>query len=87
MTNLQMETLGYPGRGRRGALRLRGMIPGILADNIAFTDAGWESFTLSRGNIGTLACVHTSRDVPDRIQGTGIAKAAVLIAAIAKELG
>ena len=62
------------------------MIPGILADNVAFTDAGWESFTISRGNIGTLGLVHTSRDVPDRIKGTGIAKAADLIAAIVQEL-
>ena len=58
-----------------------------LADNVAFTDGGWESFTLSRGNIATLGYVHTSRDMPDRIQGTGIAKAASLIAAIVEELG
>ena len=84
---LGISVRGIPGRGRRGSLRLRPMIPGILADNVAFTDAGWESFTLSRGNIGTLAYVHTSRDVPDRIQGTGIAKAASFIAAIVQELG
>ncbi len=89
-TRLQIETLTASaiGRSRLGprTLRLRGMIPGILADNIAFSDAGWESFTLSRGNIATLAYVHTSRDVPDRIEGTGIAKASSLIAAIVQEL-
>ncbi len=89
-SRLQMETVNaaaFSG-SRMGPrmVRLREMIPGILADNIAFTDAGWESFTLSRGNIATLACVHTSRDVPDRIEGTGIAKAASLIAAIVQEL-
>lgn len=90
-SRLQVETVGVErlatrGTARRPILRLRGMLPGILADNIAFTDAGWESFTLSRGNIATLGYVHTSRDVPDRVKGTGIAKAASLIAAIVEEL-
>jgi hypothetical protein len=85
-SRLALESIGMPGKSRRAGLRLRGMIPGILADNVAFTDAGWESFTLSRGNIATLGYVHTSRDLPDRIQGTGIAMAASLIAAIVEEL-
>ena len=62
------------------------MILGILADNIAFTSAGWDSFTLSRGNPGTLARVHTSRDRTETIDGTGIAMAAHLLAATAEEL-
>ena len=62
------------------------MIPGILADNVAFTAKGWESFTLSRGNIGTLGYVHTARDTSDRLKGTGIAQASSLIAAIVEEL-
>jgi Zn-dependent M28 family amino/carboxypeptidase len=64
----------------------RGMLPGILADNVAFTSAGWTSFTLSRGNPGTLARVHTSRDRAERMQGSGIAKAAQFLAATAEEL-
>jgi len=91
-SRLEVETVGVERILERGTvggrmLRLRGMIPGILADNMAFTDAGWESFTLSRGNIGTLGLVHTSKDVSDRVQGTGIAKAAEFIAAIVQELG
>jgi hypothetical protein len=86
-SRLELESVGMPREKQRAGLRLRGMIPGILADNVAFTDAGWESFTLSRGNIATLGYVHTSRDLPDRIQGTGIAMAASLIAAIVEELG
>ena len=62
------------------------MLLGILADNIAFTRAGWDSFTLSRGNLGTLARVHTSRDRAEEIDGTGIAMAARLLAATAEEL-
>lgn len=72
-----------------GASRGRGvspMLPGVLADNIAFSDAGWESLTLSRGNLGTLGRVHTSRDRADSIGGTGIAQAALLLVAIVEEL-
>lgn len=68
------------------SMKLRPMIPGILADNVAFTDGGWQSFTLSRGNIGTLARVHTSGDRAEPIDGTGAAQAARLLAAIVEEI-
>lgn len=67
-------------------LRVRGVIPGVLVDSIAFSDAGWDSVTLSRGNIATLARVHTSSDTRDRLNGTGIAMAAYLLAATVQEL-
>jgi hypothetical protein len=63
------------------------ILPGILTDGIAFSDAGWDCLTLSHGNIATLARVHTSRDTRERLDGTGIAKAARLIAATVEELG
>jgi hypothetical protein len=66
--------------------RLRRMLPGVLADNVAFTRAGWEAFTLSRGNLRTLARVHTSRDHAGHVTGIAIAQAAALIAAIVEEL-
>jgi hypothetical protein len=65
---------------------IRAMLPGILADSVAFADAGWDSVTLSRGNIATLARVHTSSDTCERLTGTGIAKAARLLAATVEEL-
>jgi hypothetical protein len=68
------------------SVRKQSMLPGVLADNVAFSAAGWASFTLSRGNLGTLARVHTSRDRSDKIDGTGIAVAAQLLAATAEEL-
>jgi hypothetical protein len=68
-------------------VRVRGIIPGILADSMAFADAGWDSVTISRGNIATLARVHTSGDTRQRLKGTGIAHAARLIAATVEELG
>jgi Zn-dependent M28 family amino/carboxypeptidase len=67
-------------------LRVRRLIPGILADSIAFADSGWDSLTLSRGNIGTLARVHTSSDTRERLDGSGIAQAALLLAATVEEL-
>ena len=67
-------------------VRVRPLIRGILTDGVAFGEAGWDSWTLSRGNIGTLAFVHTSRDRPERIVGTGIATAARILAATAQEL-
>ena len=64
----------------------RRMLPGVLADNVAFSAAGWDSFTVARGNLRTLSRVHTSGDRADSIDGTGIAQAALLIAAIVEEL-
>jgi Zn-dependent M28 family amino/carboxypeptidase len=66
---------------------VRGMIPGILADSIAFADAGWDAVTVSRGNLSTLARVHTSSDTRERLDGSGIAQAALLLAATIEELG
>jgi hypothetical protein len=65
---------------------IKAIITGILADSIAFADAGWDSVTLSRGNIATLARVHTSSDTVERLNGTGIAKAARLLAVTVEEL-
>lgn len=61
-------------------------LPGILTDGIAFSDAGWDCVTLSRGNIATLGRVHTSRDTREKLDGTGIAKASRLITATVEEL-
>jgi hypothetical protein len=67
-------------------VRVRPMIPGLLADNLAFSDAGWDAITLSRGNIATLARVHTKGDNLERMSGTGIANAARLLVATVEEL-
>jgi hypothetical protein len=67
-------------------VRPRHMIPGILTDSVPLRRAGWESCTLSRGNLGTLARVHTSRDEPGRVDGAGVALAARILAATVEEL-
>ena len=61
-------------------------IPGILTDGVAFAESGWDVCTLSRGNLGTLARVHTASDTSGRIDGTGIALAARILAATVEEL-
>lgn len=67
-------------------LKKRRMIPGILADNVAFSGAGWDSCTLAKGNLTTLAFVHTSGDRNTSIRGTGIAQAAEILVAAVEEL-
>ena len=67
-------------------LRVRGTIPGILTDSLALARAGWDTCTLSRGNLRTLRRVHTSGDEPGRIDGAGIALAARILAATVEEL-
>ncbi len=62
------------------------MIPGILADSMAFADKGIESVTVSRGTLSTLARVHTRRDNTNAFTGTGVAETSVLLAALTREL-
>lgn len=62
------------------------LIPGILADSMAFADRGIESVTLSRGNLSTLARIHTRRDNSTALAGRGVADAAAVLSALAKEL-
>jgi hypothetical protein len=62
------------------------MIPGILADSMAFADRGMESVTISRGNLSTLARIHTRRDTSNAIGGNGVADAGALLSSLAKEL-
>jgi len=68
-------------------LRVRRLIPGILADSVAFSDGGFEAVTISRGSIATLARIHTRRDNSAVLAGGGIREAAGLLAALTMELG
>jgi hypothetical protein len=67
-------------------LRVGRLIPGILADNMAFADRGIHAITISRGNLHTLARIHTRRDTSNALTGTGAAEASLLLGALAKEL-
>jgi hypothetical protein len=73
--------------GRLGVkLAVGRLIPGILADSMAFADRGIESVTVSRGSLSTLARIHTRRDTSNGLAGSGVADAGVLLSSLAKEL-
>lgn len=74
-------------RGSGATLRVSRLIPGILADSIAFADLGTEAVTLSRGTLSTLARIHTRRDTSNALTGQGAAEASAILSALAKELG
>ncbi|MDP9206065.1 MAG: M28 family peptidase [Gemmatimonadota bacterium] len=74
--------------GRLGfKLAVGRLIPGILADSMAFADRGIESVTVSRGTLSTLARIHTRRDTSHALTGSSVADAGVLLSSLAKELG
>ena len=62
------------------------MIPGILADSMAFADRGIESVTVSRGTLSTLARIHTRRDNSNVFTASGVAEAGALLVALTREL-
>lgn len=70
----------------RVPLAMRRLIPGILADSMAFADRGIDAITLSRGTLSTLARIHTRRDNSNALTGQGAAEASVILSALAKEL-
>ncbi|HWL40127.1 MAG TPA: M28 family peptidase [Gemmatimonadaceae bacterium] len=74
---------------RRSGFNLltRRLIPGILADSVAFADRGIQAVTISRGSLATLARIHTRGDTSSALTGSGIADASVLLAALIMELG
>ena len=77
------ETIG----GRLGLkLAIGRLIPGILADSIAFADRGIESVTVSRATLSTLARIHTRRDTSKALAGRGVASAGALLSSLVEEL-
>ena len=67
-------------------VRVIPLIPGVLVDSLAFSDAGWEAITLSRGTLGTLRRIHTRRDDLEHVRGIGVAEAARALAGAAVTL-
>lgn len=67
-------------------LRVTRLIPGILADSMAFANRGMASITLSRGTLATLARIHTPGDNRAALNGDGAAEASALICDLAKEI-
>lgn len=75
-------------RARMGLkLTIGRLIPGILADSMAFADRGIKAVTLSRGTISTLARIHTRRDNSTGLAGRGVEEGAAVLSALARDLG
>jgi hypothetical protein len=72
--------------GSAERIRVIPLVPGVLADSLAFSDAGWEAVTLSRGTLRTLRRIHTRRDDLEHLQGSGISGAALALARAAVTL-
>ena len=60
-------------------IRAHRLLPGVLTDGVALADAAWEVVTLSKGGVRTLARIHTPRDRPDELTGTGMDEVARVI--------
>jgi hypothetical protein len=67
-------------------LRVMRLIPGVLTDSVALAHAGWQTVTLSRGNLRTLRRIHTRGDTMAAMRGTGIPVAAAVLAHAVSEL-
>ena len=72
--------------GVRQALRFTRLVPGVLVDAVAFSDAGWEAVTLSRGSLATLRRIHTRADDLEHVGGRGIVDASLLLGATVSHL-
>jgi hypothetical protein len=68
------------------ALIIRGLIPGLLVDSVALSDAGWDAVTLSRGSWSTLARIHRPHDDLDHLSGAGVEEAAAVLADAVRQL-
>jgi putative aminopeptidase FrvX len=67
-------------------LRAHRLLPGVLTDGVALTDAGWAAVTISKGGVSTLARIHSSRDRADSLNGTGIAEVAAILTHVVDDI-
>jgi Zn-dependent M28 family amino/carboxypeptidase len=74
------ELVAALGRAAHG-VRVRRLVPGILVDAVALADAGWETLTVSKGTVRTLARIHTPADTRGALTGRGVAEAAAVMRA------
>lgn len=84
--SLRVETVVRESSRDFGVLRGIPLVPGVLVDAVAFSDAGWESVTLSRGTLATLRRIHTRRDNLDHLEGRGLSTAALTLALSARAI-
>jgi hypothetical protein len=78
----------FSGRMPRGVLERLGpgwpsptrLVPGLLMDGVALSDAGWEVVNVSKGSWRTVSRIHTRRDDLAHLEGTGILQVAAMLA-------
>jgi hypothetical protein len=80
------RALGAAASASGEMLRVMRVVPGVLTDSVALAAAGWETATLSRGSLRTLARVHSASDTLTTLRGTGIATAATILARASNEM-
>jgi hypothetical protein len=56
------------------------LVPGLLMDGVALSDAGWEVVNVSKGSWRTVSRIHTRRDDLAHLEGTGILQVAAMLA-------
>jgi hypothetical protein len=61
------------------SVRAHRLLPGVLTDGVALSDAGWQVVTLSKGSLRTLARIHTPRDRAAELTGSGMDEVARMI--------
>jgi hypothetical protein len=60
------------------------LLPGVLMDGVALSDAGWDVVNVSKGSWRTVSRIHTPRDDLARLEGSGVEEVAtMLVGAIA----
>jgi len=70
---------------RAGArVRAHRLLPGVLTDGVALADAGWAVVTFSRGDVRTLARIHTPRDGAEALTGDGVDEVARVVAEVVR---
>ena len=69
-----------------GAVELRRMPRGLMTDSTALSQRKWNTVTVSRGSLRTLARVHRPSDSLANLRGTGIDEVASLLARSAEAL-
>lgn len=68
-------------------IRAHRLLPGVLTDGVALADAGWETVTLSKGGVRTLARIHTPRDRADELTAAGMDDVARVIVELLEARG
>ncbi|HMI58031.1 MAG TPA: M28 family peptidase [Gemmatimonadaceae bacterium] len=62
----------------------RRLVPGVLMDGVALSDAGWDVVNISKGSWRTVSRIHTPRDDLAHLEGSGAEEVATLLAGAIK---